>query len=40
MSDRALLYRYTWAQGIRSSSKGSYSNCALTNISQGGGADR
>ena len=29
-----------WAQGIRSSSIGSYSNWARTKMSQGGGADR
>ena len=29
-----------WAQGIRSSSSGSYSNWALTKMSQGGGAER
>ena len=29
-----------WAQGIRSSSIGSYSNWARTNMSHGGGADR
>ena len=29
-----------WAQGMRSSSRGSYSNWALTKMSQGGGAER
>ena len=35
-----IMIMSTWAQGMRSSSRGSYSNWARTKMSQGGGADR